>query len=98
MSAKILEFKQRERKHIPDAASSGNVAPLDHSQIGLYYCPFCGSAPKIVSGNKVGAQSQDMASYIICANEECGVMTPFFYKTSDAAFMEAVNIWNRRVV
>lgn len=93
MPAKILQFKPRE----PKTPKPKPAAPLDHSSVGLRYCPFCGSAPKVVSGNKVGAQSQDMASYIICANENCGVMTPFFYKTNDAAFLEAVEIWNRRV-
>jgi len=89
MSAKVIEFRPKK-----DVAKGPKPDP---SRSPIKFCPFCGSAPKLVENQRVGAGSIDVAAYIVCSNEECSVMTPYFYKKSDRGFQDAIDAWNRRV-
>ena len=95
MSAKILPFKRPEpkpftEKKYPVAPNPGTVTPLKR-------CPFCGHPPKYVEKQKVSTSSTDTAAYIVCTNEDCSVMTPYFYTINNTGYQEAIEKWNRRV-
>ncbi len=92
--ATILEFRPR-----PKVAPVPKLAHTAADGVSIKWCPFCGAPPKLCTNIKAGVSTHvnttNTASYIICSNEDCGVMTPMFY---EAGKQEAIDNWNKRVI